>query len=194
MNQVYIYFCASIKYNYVLKMVAFNIWKRRNPLIAATHSFLVKVKFYHKMLETNACVFCDDNVIIFIFLKKFSYYNRIMCYQVMPFDNIFQHYSANMILLVTALRWEIHIILSNYAACHRRPNFWCLYIPCNINNQSTHFYLKLFKIQSSHQSIDGLSANLNGITISVNRLIIMPYMCNEILDVMICRSREKTDS
>ena len=145
--------------------------------------------------------FCADNVILFIFLKKLPYYNRIsfdvqmgICYQVMPFDHIFQHYSVNIILLVTALRWEIHIILSNYAACHRRPNFWCLYIPCNINNQSTHFYLKLFKIQSSHQGIDGLSANLNGITISVNRLIIMPYMCNEILDVMICRSREKTDS
>ena len=138
MNQVYIYFCASIKYNYVLKMVAFNIGKRRNSLITATHSFLVKVKPYHKMLETNACVFCDDNVILIILLKKLPLY-----------DNICQHYIANLILLVTALRWEIQIILSNYAACHRRPNFWCLYIPCNINNQSTHFYLKLFKIQSS---------------------------------------------
>ena len=59
-------------------MVAFNIRKRRNPLIAATHSFLVKVKFYHKMLETNACVFCDDNVIIFIFLKMLPYYIRIL--------------------------------------------------------------------------------------------------------------------
>ena len=77
MNQVYIYFSATIKYNYVLKMVAFNIWKRRNPLIAATHSFLVKLKMYHKMLETNACVFCADNVILFIFLKKLPYYNRI---------------------------------------------------------------------------------------------------------------------
>ena len=36
MNQVYIYFCAGIKYNYILEMVAFNIKKRRNPLIAAT--------------------------------------------------------------------------------------------------------------------------------------------------------------
>ena len=69
MNQVYIYFCASIKNNYVLKMVAFNIRKRRNPLIAATHSFLVKVKSYNKMSETNTCVcFCDDNVTICIFL------------------------------------------------------------------------------------------------------------------------------
>ena len=68
MNQVYIYFCAGIKYNYVLKMVAFNI-KKRNPLIAATHSFAVKVKSYHKMLETNTCVyFCDDNIILYIFL------------------------------------------------------------------------------------------------------------------------------
>ena len=70
MNQVYIYFCASIKYNYVLKMVAFNIRKRRNSLITATHSFLVKVKPYHKMLERNACVFYDDNVILIILLER----------------------------------------------------------------------------------------------------------------------------
>ena len=71
MNQVYIYFCASIKYNFVLKMVAFNIRKKRNSLIAATHSFLVKVKPYHKMFETNAyAIFRDANVILFILLKK----------------------------------------------------------------------------------------------------------------------------
>ena len=95
MNQVYIYFCASIKNNYVLKMVAFNIRKRRNPLIAATHSFLVKVEIYHKMLETNACVFCADNVILFIFLKKLPYYNRI------SFDEwVFVINSCNSIIYV----------------------------------------------------------------------------------------------